>query len=140
MKKIVKTTVALGLSVLPLITSVSMAMAQDPLTGPFNLAPGEGWENLSKISVASMVKGLLSLAMVLAALVAFGFLLYGGILWITSGGDKSKTETARNTITAALVGLVIVFGSFAIIQLVQIAFGVSILKLNFESFKFYSGS
>jgi hypothetical protein len=57
-------------------------------------------------------------------------LVWGGVKYITSGGDKGQTEAARGQITAALVGLVIVFAAWAIINLVNIFFGVNILQLN----------
>ncbi|OGM59165.1 hypothetical protein A3A75_03020 [Candidatus Woesebacteria bacterium RIFCSPLOWO2_01_FULL_39_10] len=57
-------------------------------------------------------------------------LVWGGVRYITSGGDKAQTEAARGQITAALVGLVIVFAAWAIINLVNIFFGVNILQLN----------
>ena len=45
-----------------------------------------------------------------------------------SGGDKANTEAARNQITAALVGLVIVFAAWAILTLVDTFFGTAILS------------
>ena len=48
----------------------------------------------------------------------FAFLIMGGIEWITSGGDKNKAESARNKITSAVIGLVIVAASYAIVNLV----------------------
>jgi hypothetical protein len=54
-------------------------------------------------------------------------LIIGGVRWITSGGDKAATEAARGQITAALVGLVIVFAAWAILQLIELFFGVDIL-------------
>ncbi|KKR66643.1 MAG: hypothetical protein UU09_C0049G0001, partial [Microgenomates group bacterium GW2011_GWA2_40_6] len=36
-------------------------------------------------------------------------------------------ETARNQITNALVGLAIVFAAFAIMKLIEIVFGISLL-------------
>ena len=59
------------------------------------------------------------MVLVIAAIVFFFILVMGGVRWITSGGDKGKTEAARNQITAALVGLVIVFAAWAIIQLIE---------------------
>jgi len=50
--------------------------------------------------------------------VAVAFLIYGGIKWILSGGDKQAVESARNHIVAAIVGLVIVAGAFVIIGVV----------------------
>jgi len=66
-------------------------------------------------------------------LVAFGFLIFGGIKWISSGGDKEQTAKAQSTITAALIGLVIVFAAWAIIKLIETFFGISILTLTIPS-------
>ncbi|MBN1263421.1 MAG: hypothetical protein JW991_03610 [Candidatus Pacebacteria bacterium] len=127
MKKLIKTAGVLALAALPLITAASPVLADD-LT--FNISPSDQFASLGNISLPRMIRSLIVLALVIAAMIAFGFLIYGGIQWITSGGDKGKTEAARNTITAALVGLLIVFGSWAIIQLIQMFFGVSLLQLN----------
>lgn len=43
----------------------------------------------------------------IAALVAVGFVIYGGIQFVISQGEPDKTNAARNTIINALVGLVI---------------------------------
>jgi hypothetical protein len=61
---------------------------------------------------------VLRLVFVIAAILVFGYLVLGGIEWITSGGDKSKTESARNKITAAIVGFVILVASWALMSLV----------------------
>lgn len=42
-----------------------------------------------------------------AALVAVGFVIYGGIQYVTSGGSPEDTNKARQTLINALVGLVI---------------------------------
>ena len=55
-------------------------------------------------------------------------LLIGGIRWILAGGDEKAVSSARSTITAALIGLVIVLLSFAIIKLVEAFFGVTIIS------------
>jgi hypothetical protein len=60
----------------------------------------------------------LRVVFVIAALLVFAFLIMGAIQWITSGGEKSKTEAARNKIIAAIIGLVIVVSSFAIMTLI----------------------
>ena len=60
----------------------------------------------------------LSLVMMVSALLVFFYLIWAGIQWITSGGDKSKTEAARNKITAAVIGLIVVSASYAILTLI----------------------
>ncbi|HSH55902.1 MAG TPA: hypothetical protein VK983_03685 [Candidatus Limnocylindrales bacterium] len=43
----------------------------------------------------------------IAGFVAIGYVIYGGILYITSQGSPEQTGKAQNTIQNALVGLVI---------------------------------
>jgi TRAP-type C4-dicarboxylate transport system permease small subunit len=68
--------------------------------------------------------------MIIAALIFFFMLVWGGIKYITAGGDKAQTEAARGQITAALIGLVIVFAAWAIVNLVSLFFGIDLLNLN----------
>lgn len=93
-----------------------------------NVGPDFG--GLTGLTVPSVVSGLIKLALVVAAIVFFFILVIGGIQWIASGGDKTQTETARNRITSALVGLVIVFAAWAIVALINTFFGINIFQLN----------
>lgn len=68
-------------------------------------------------SFGGLFNGVLSFVLVIGALLVFGYLILGGIEWITSGGDKGKTEGARNKITSAIIGLIILAASYAILQL-----------------------
>ena len=95
-----------------------------------NLAPSEDFAALGNVTFASIISALIVLVLAIAAIVFFFMLVIGGIRWITSGGDKAQTEAARSQITAALVGLVIVFAAWAIISLINTFFGVNILSIN----------
>ena len=70
------------------------------------------------------VQRVINIAFILAALIALGFLIWGGIRWILSGGDKGKVEAAQKTITAALIGLVVVFLSYFLLNVVLGIFGI----------------
>lgn len=95
------------------------------------LAPPTEFPGLETITVAGIVQALVKLILVVAALISFIFLVLGGIRWITSGGDKEGTAKAQGTITAALIGLVIVFAAWAIINLLQTFFGIpSVFKFK----------
>lgn len=74
--------------------------------------------------VGVLINKALQFVLVIAALLVFLYLIWGGIEWITSGGDKGKTESARNKITAAVIGLIVVAASFAILQLALTFLGV----------------
>jgi len=80
-------------------------------------------------TIPGMVSGFISLILVVAGLAFFFILVLGGIHWTLSGGDKAKTEAARNQITAALVGLVIVFAAWAILALIKVFFGLDVLNV-----------
>lgn len=60
---------------------------------------------------------ILFVVLAVAALLVFFYLIWGGIEWITSGGDKGKTEKARDKITASVVGLIILAASYAILTI-----------------------
>jgi TRAP-type C4-dicarboxylate transport system permease small subunit len=95
-----------------------------------DIRPGGEFSGLDQITVPNIVQTGIRLVLVVASLVAFFFLVLGGIKWVTSGGDKEQTQKAQGQITAALVGLVIVFSAWAILRLVEAFFGISILKLT----------
>lgn len=84
-------------------------------------------------NLGSLISALVGALLIVAALLAFFYLILGGIQWITSGGDKAGMEAARNKITHAVVGLVIVGAAWAIMILVQNFLGVTIIggTLNF---------
>lgn len=73
--------------------------------------------------------GISAFLLVITVLSLF-FLIFGGIKWITSSGDKSKIDNARKTIIYAIVGLMLAFFSFFIISLLGNLFGVTLLVLN----------
>ena len=85
-------------------------------------------ERVSFTDAGTLLGNIIIAAMVIAGLMVFFYLIMGGIQYISSGGDKAQAEAARNRITYALIGLVIVVGSFAIIKLVESFFGLSILN------------
>lgn len=82
--------------------------------------------NVRITDVGRLLSSAIGAALLLSALLVFGYLVMGGIQWINSGGDKGKTEAARNKITAALVGLAIVASSYAIMQIIAFFFGINI--------------
>ena len=76
------------------------------------------------------IQALVGLIFIVAALLVFVFLVWGGIQWMTSGGDKAATEAARNRITAALIGLGIVAVSWALVAIVGRFFGFDLTTLS----------
>lgn len=90
-----------------------------------------GFVNLCAITGAGFGKfvgNAITALMILASLVSLAFLIYGGVKWIMSEGDKTAVETARQTIIGAIVGLVIVFLSYLVISIILGLFGLPTLQ------------
>lgn len=71
-------------------------------------------------------------AFVVAILLTLIYLIWGGINWIMSGGDKEKVGAARSKIVAAIVGLILVILSYVILNFVLVIMtgsGINGLKL-----------
>lgn len=102
------------------------------LLAQINLQPPQNtqFERLGTLTVPGLISALIRFTVVVAAIIFFFILVIGGIRWIASGGDKGQTEAARNQITAALVGLVIVFAAWAIVALINTFFGIDIFSLS----------
>lgn len=100
-----------------------------------NIGPSAGSDfvNLTEFTVANLISWAVTFVLIIAAVIFFFMLVIGGIKWITSGGDKAQTEGARGQITAALIGLVIVFSAWAIIILVGEFFGINLLNFSISN-------
>lgn len=85
-----------------------------------------------------VIRGIIKFILLLAFIIAFIMLLVGGIRWIMAGGDEKSVEKARNTITAALIGLVVVLVAYALIRIVEIFFNVNIISNGVTIPKFNS--
>lgn len=53
-----------------------------------------------------------------AGLFLLVYMLWGGIDWITSGGEKEKVAKAREKITEAITGMIIIVAALTIFQVV----------------------
>jgi len=81
----------------------------------------------------NLLPKVVTIMLIVGAIFFFFNLLMGAIQWISSGGDKEAVSKARGRITSALVGLVILFAVFAIIELVENFFDIHILTLDIGS-------
>jgi len=110
---------------LPAFAETQIKFCPDALTN-------SDFSGLCNISLSgNLFQAIITIAFVVATLLALAFLIFGGIKWITSGGDKAGVEAARNMIVAALVGLVIAFLAYFILNLVLSFFGVTFTDNSF---------
>jgi hypothetical protein len=74
--------------------------------------------------IGKLISTGISVVIIISGILVFVFLVWGGIEWLTSGGDKTKVENARNRIVSALVGLAIIAASWALVRIIAYFFGV----------------
>lgn len=86
--------------------------------------------NVQITDVGMLISSLVSILLIISALAAFLYLVLGGLQWITSGGDKAGMEAARNKITQAIVGLVIVAAAYAVMLLITQFLGLELGDLS----------
>jgi hypothetical protein len=65
-------------------------------------------------AISNVISGALGVSGVLA-LVAF---VYGGVVWMVSGGNDAKITKGKNIMVWAIFGLIIIFSSYAILSAV----------------------
>lgn len=91
-----------------------------------------GDETKSRVAVntdlGSFVSKVFSAVILVAGLATFGYLIYGGLQWIMSGGDKGKLEEARAKITNGIIGLAVVASAWAVYLLLDYFFGIGLAK------------
>lgn len=118
-------TSALGLGLALFLPSSALAAVSTNR----NIVPND----ISGINnIVQVIQNAIRFILLIAFVLAFIFLLIGGIRWITAGGDEKAVSGARGMITAALIGLVIVLVSYALIVLVETFFGVKIISGNIQ--------
>lgn len=94
-------------------TSAAESVKGERVTQPMGFASNLG----------SYINSVLSIVIVICLLLVFFNFIQAGFQWITSGGDKGKTEEARNRIVNAVIGIIIVSSSFALLGFVAYILG-----------------
>jgi hypothetical protein len=76
-----------------------------------------------------LINQILSIVLVIGVIAVLFYLIVGSVEWITSGGDKGKAEKARDKMTQAVIGLVILVSVFAIMMFIQQLLGICIINV-----------
>lgn len=122
MKKLIATATAFGGSLymlaLPVLaTEIKLCDTSSPIS-----------KAMCGLTIPGILKGGISLILIIALVLAFVFLVIGGIKWILSGGDKAGTEAAKGTLTAAILGLIVVFLAWVLLTFVGGFFGLDVAQ------------
>ena len=78
-------------------------------------------------TLGTLISNTVGLGITIGSVFALLWLLWGGISWITSSGDKTQLEAARDRIVQALIGFAVVMSVWAIwILLTRNFFGLNL--------------
>jgi len=86
----------------------------------FKFSPGAA-------GAGEIISGMLKYALVFGGLAMFGYLIYGGFHLLISAGSPEGIKEGTNKIVFAIIGFLVIFAAYWIIQLVEVAFNLSIL-------------
>ncbi|MDZ7798635.1 MAG: Ig-like domain-containing protein [Patescibacteria group bacterium] len=78
-----------------------------------------GTIGLSSMNLKEIVINIIKWVLGIVSLVAVSFLIYGGILWMTSKGNEEKIAKAKKVIVNTVIGIVIILLSWAIVLFVE---------------------
>ena len=115
-------------------TSVSAARCEEFLGMPswdcntnFDVESGSVPDSEAlKTGIWTAVANVFSAITILASYLVIGFVIYGGYLYIFSGGDSGKVAAGRQTLARAFIGLAIVMLAHIILSSIRIALGFNI--------------
>jgi hypothetical protein len=100
-----------------IIASVVFLFALTALPALAQLDVGLDYGTYTGLGTKDIREGIMAVVNVLLGflgIIAIIVILYGGFVWLTSGGNEEKVGQAKKIITAGIIGLVIIFVSYAI--------------------------
>lgn len=96
-----------------------------------NPALSERLQALTGIDFLNLfLPNLITIFFIAATVVALIISIVGGIKWMTAGDDKEGASKARKTVTAAVMGLIMVFAVYALLGLIGYFFGLDLISID----------
>lgn len=65
-------------------------------------------------TIEPIIQNIINIVLSLLGIVFIAFIIYGGWEWFSARGNEQKLDRAKDTLTQAIIGLLIVLGSYAI--------------------------
>ena len=93
----------------------------------FKIDDGRGVDDYEYQSVGAFITGMIPNVMIVANLILFFLILLGGFMMIANSGDPQKKAQASAILTSSLIGFLIVFGAYWLMQILGTVLGFDIL-------------
>ena len=82
--------------------------------------------------LAQYIQGIYNYVLVLVTVLATAMVAWGGIKWLSAGGNASQVDSALTTITNALIGLLLALGTYFILNTINPEL-INLRKLRIET-------
>ncbi|MFZ1721062.1 MAG: hypothetical protein WAU07_01000 [Microgenomates group bacterium] len=136
MKSISKQKTTLAKKLIALVTNASafilsfflfaqQAFAQSAWSGV--CVGGEDNDVATIQGLECLIGNVFQVILTVIGLSGFVMMIIGAFKWLVSGGNAKGVESARNTITFAVVGLVVALSAFIILNLIAAFTGVNVI-------------
>lgn len=71
---------------------------------------------------SNLINKIVNVLLYIVGAISVVMIIVGGLLYATSNGDSGRVTLAKNTITYSVVGLVVAFLAFAVVQFIVTKF------------------
>ncbi len=103
------------------------AFKNEPTSPLGGAAEGAGYD-LNKDFALDIVSRVIYLMLSFLGVIFLALTIYAGYIWMIARGNEQEIKKAKDTITAALIGLIIVVAAYAISWLIISRLGEATLK------------
>jgi len=101
------------------LLSANSALAQgSPFIGKCDPSKPPGAGGCGIPEFIAFVKNVINYLFVIAIPLAVIFIVWGGFVIMTAGGSEEKVKKGKGIITASVIGLAILFGSWLIVTVI----------------------
>ncbi|HKZ35626.1 MAG TPA: pilin [Patescibacteria group bacterium] len=84
-------------------------------------------EELAGATPGDIINLVVPLIFVIAGIILFMMLIFGGLTIFTSAGNPEGMKKGQQQIVNALIGLLVIFAAYWIVQLVEYSLGLNLL-------------
>lgn len=85
------------------------------------------------VIIGNLISALVSAFLVMGFVMALFHLMFGAMRWVTASGDKNALQNAQDRMTQAVVGLILLVATWAIMLLVSTILGFQFPNFNLQS-------
>ena len=105
-------------------------MAEIDIGDAFKIAGDQGISDPASgyKDIGTFLSSILPNVYIAAGLILLLLLIFGGLMTIINSGNPEAQEKGKNALTAAIIGFVLIFASYWIIQIIQVLTGINILN------------